>query len=182
MHHIKKLSRFLKYGFYVGAILHILFHFLYFTTSTLIKLAYLNFPNIHHALPVSLEKYLSFSWGHKLLIAFSCLPSNILYSLALFSVAKLLALYEKGIYFSEEAAKRFGNIGKFFILSVIVSIPQEALFTAAVTLHEPAGHRFLRLSFSNHDFTAILFALMIILVGWVMKEASRLKHDQDLTV
>lgn len=181
MRNIQKLSRILKYGFYMGAVFNVVFPFLSFTNKSLIKMLYLS-SNPHLVLPVGVEKYLTFSLSHKVLIGLSTLPANILYSIALLSIAKLLTLYEKGVYFSEETAKRFSDIGKFFIFSVIISFPQEALFTAATTLQEPSGQRLIRLSASNHDFTAILFALMIILVGWVMKEANRLKRDQDLTV
>ena len=64
---------------------------------------------------------------------------------------------------------------------MIVSFPQQALFTAVATMKEPAGTRFFKVIASQQDLSAIMFALMIILVGWVMREAVKIKHDQDLT-
>jgi hypothetical protein len=186
MNNIQKLSRFLKYLFYVGACLNVLIPFLVFTTDKVMRAASLCRVDKwgYHTdnLPVTLERYSSFSLGHKILVGLSAIPAAILYSIALLSIAKLLELYEKGEYFSEKTAKQFGNIGKFFIFSVLITFPQELLFTAITTLKEPSGQRFMSVGISNHDFSSILFALMIILVGWVMREAVKIKKDQDLTV
>ena len=186
MNSIQKLSRILKYAFYMGAGLNVLIPFLVFTNNKVMQIMSLCRADKwgYHTdnLPVTLERYLSFSTSHKILIGLSVLPAAIFYSIALLSIAKLLGLYEKGEYFSERTAKQFGNIGKFFIFSVLVSFPQELLFTAVTTMKEPSGQRFMSVGISNHDFSATLFALMIILVGWVMKEAVKIKQDQDLTV
>jgi hypothetical protein len=136
----------------------------------------------HQSLPVDIDKYIDYSLWHKFFVALSSLPSEILYSIALIFAAKLFECYEKGNYFSLETARKFGNIGKFFIYSVLIGYPQEVLFSYVATMNAPVGHRLIRLSASNHDLSAIMMALMIIVVGWVMKEAVRLKQDQDLTV
>lgn len=186
MNNIQKLSKVLKYAFYAGASLNILIPFLIFTSNKVMHLMTLCQADTwgFHTdnLPVTLERYQSFSIGHKILVGLSTLPAAILYSIALLSIAKLLSLYEKGEYFSEKTATQFGNIGKFFIFSTLANFPQELLFTTIATMNEPRGHRFMSVGISNHDFSAILFALMIILMGWVIKEAVQIKHDQDLTV
>lgn len=186
MKNIQKLSKFLKYAFYVGAALNVLIPFFAFTVDKMRQAASICRAEKwgYHTdnLPVTLERYSSFSIGHKILVGLSSLPAAVLYSIALLSIAKLLELYEKGEYFSEKTAKQFGNIGKYFIFSVLISFPQELLFTAITTMKESSGQRFMSIGISNHDFSSILFALMIILVGWVMREAAKIKKDQDLTV
>ena len=180
MNKIQKLSKFLKYIFYAGAITKILIPVSIFLSHSALLLS--KGHSTHTELPISIDKYLSFSFGHKALVALSALPSEIMYSISLVFIAKLLHLYEKRDYFSLKTARYFGNIGKFFIFSVLVSFPQEILFSYVVTMNEPKGERFIRFSASNHDFSGIMFALMIILVGWVMKEAVKIKCEQDLTV
>lgn len=186
MKNIRKMSQFLKYALYGWAATNVALPFFIFANGTVMKnLSFMvgfDKNNHHSTLPFDVDKYLSFTSGHKFLVALSALPSEIIYSIALIFAAKLFECYEKGHYFSVETARKFGNIGKFFILSVLVSYPQELLFTFVSTMKEPAGERLIRITASNHDVTSIAMALMIIVVGWVMKEAVRLKQDQDLTV
>jgi|GEM_PF-4259017 len=186
MKNIQKLSQFLKYGLYSWSIINVALPFFIFANGKVMKnLSFMvgfDKNNHHNTLPFDVDKYLSFTTGHKFLVALSAMPSEILYSIALIFAAKLFECYEKGNYFSVESAKKFGNIGKFFILSVLVGYPQELLFSFVATMKEPVGQRMIKITASNHDFSAIMLAIMIIVIGWVMKEASKLKQDQDLTV
>tara|TARA_R110002050_G_scaffold54754_2_gene123859 strand:+ start:11943 stop:12503 length:561 start_codon:yes stop_codon:yes gene_type:complete len=186
MKNIQKISRLLKYVLYGWATANVALPFFIFANGKVMEnLSFMvgfDKNNHHTTLPFDVDKYLSFTTGHKFLVALSAMPSEILYSIALIFAAKLFECYEKGHYFSVNAYKKFGNIGKFFILSVLISYPQELLFTFVSTMKEPVGQRLIRITASNHDVTSIAMALMIIVVGWVMKEAVRLKQDQDLTV
>ncbi len=185
MKNIQKVSQFLKYGLYFSAIVNVVWPFFILAHGKIMKnmdvmAGYKG--SVHISLPIELDKYINLSLSHRILTALSSMPSDLIYSIALIFAAKLFECYEKGNYFSIETSKKFGNIGKFFIYSVVIGYPQELLFSFVVTMKEPVGQRLIRITASNHDFSAIMMAIMIVVVGWVMKEAVRLKNDQDLTV
>ena len=117
MNKVQKLSRTLKYAFYIGAFFNIITPFIIYINETVIRLI-INIivttkVTYSDLLPVSLERYLSFSLGHKTLIALSTLPANIFYSLALLFAGRLLSLYAKGEYFQKKPPNDLGKSESF---------------------------------------------------------------------
>jgi hypothetical protein len=95
----------------------------------------------------------------------------------------LFKRYEKGEYFSTYNVGLIRKMGSLMLLKVILSITvYKALISLALTWHKPAGYRMIEMSLSGEDLGNLIVAGLIILISWIMLEASKLKHEHDYTV
>jgi hypothetical protein len=94
---------------------------------------------------------------------------------------RLFSLYQQGIFFTERAACLIRNVGIVMLVWQVIHPIYDLLLTFVVSMSQK-HHHFMGVSFSNHDAADIVFALVIIVVAWVMREAAKLQQDQQLTV
>lgn len=110
-----------------------------------------------------------------------CIPTAINMLLFYFLI-KLFRGYERAEIFTLNNVKYIRNIGWMLLISQLVKPIYEGLITAALTFHNPHGHRYATISFGSTDIMPIVTALIIILVSWIMVEAHKLHDDQQLTI
>lgn len=105
------------------------------------------------------------------------------YILAYILLKKLFATYEQKQIFTAENTQIYKKIGWLAFLNGILVLPiVQALMTAAATLSNPPGHRWISVSLGTPNFEAIACGLLLIVISLVMQEAQKLQEENQLTV
>jgi hypothetical protein len=98
------------------------------------------------------------------------------------NLVKLFKLYQQGKIFLLENVCAIKRIGIALLLSQIVAPFYEAAISAVLTWHNPPGHRVSMASFDGTNVGLLIAAIIILLVSWVMAEACKLQHENEMTV
>ena len=100
----------------------------------------------------------------------------------LYSLIRLFSLYGKGEIFSFNNVRYIRNIGYALLITQIINPLYEGLMGVALTWHNPHGHRFASVSLDQTNLGIIFFALIVILISWIMAEGCKLREEQNLTI
>jgi len=100
----------------------------------------------------------------------------------LYSLIKLFDLYSKGEIFTVNHVKYIRNIGYALLVTQIINPLYEGLIGVALTWHNPHGYRFASVTLDQTNLGIIFFALIIILISWIMAEGCKLREEQQLTI
>jgi len=84
--------------------------------------------------------------------------------------------FQKGTYFTEEAVRRMGSLGRVGLLAAI--IPTFSLRSEGVP---PDVSAWVDIDGSVR-FGGIMVALVLIFLSWILDEARKLKAEQDLVI
>ena len=96
---------------------------------------------------------------------------------------KLFASYEKKRIFTTENTQIYKKIGWLAFLNGILVLPLvQAMMTAAATLSNPPGHRWISVSLGTPNFEAICSGLLLVVISLVMQQAQALQEENQLTV
>jgi len=98
------------------------------------------------------------------------------------SLIKLFKLYEHGKIFVFDNVKAIKHIGIALLLAQIISPFYEAALSAALTWHNPPGHRVSMASFNGTNVGLLTAAIIILLISWVMTEACKLKQENEMVI
>lgn len=121
----------------------------------------------------TLSKILGFS--------ISLIPATIVMIL-FYRLSTLFKNYQMGKVFSQENVFCYKKLGKFLFLLSCVNFLCTGLMSVALSFQNPAGERFLSLSFGMPQILPIIIGLVIIGISYVMEEASRLEEDLRYTI
>lgn len=103
--------------------------------------------------------------------------------ISLYALIRIFKHYQCGEIFNMANARYYRLIGWMFILDgLITKSISDGLLTVAVTLNNAPGHRYITLGFGFINLEAIFCGAVIIVVSWVMLEASKLHEEQQYTV
>ena len=103
--------------------------------------------------------------------------------LSLFGLKSIFRNYQKGEIFSTANARHYKYLGWIFFFDALLIKSLSDMFTVlAVTLTNPPGHRYISLSFGTPNMKALFCGILVIVMSWVMLEASRLHDDQKFTI
>lgn len=103
--------------------------------------------------------------------------------LSLFVLKSIFRNYQKGEIFSTANATQYRRIGWLFVLdALLIKSLSNTLLVLAVTLTNPPGHRYITVSFGAPNMTALFCGILVIVISWVMLEASKLHDDQQFTI
>jgi hypothetical protein len=103
--------------------------------------------------------------------------------IGLYALIKIFQKYRLGEIFNAENARYYRLIGFMFFMDALIAKPiGECLMTLALTLNSPPGQRYIGLSFGSTNIEALFVGAVVIVVSWVMLEASKLHDEQRLTV
>ncbi|MBA3815066.1 MAG: DUF2975 domain-containing protein [Parachlamydiaceae bacterium] len=132
---------------------------------------YVNLSTIHWSLLSKATGFLAQSIG--LLPFFLCL----------FVLKSIFLNYQRGDVFSTINARNYRYLGWLFFLNALLAQPLSNLMVVlAVTLANPPGHRYISLSFGSPNIEALFCGMLVIVISWVMLEASKLHDEQQFTV
>lgn len=132
---------------------------------------YINLSSISWTLPL---KFLGFSADIIGLFPFI---------LSLYILKMIFMNYEKGVIFTSENAFSYKKLGVlFFVYALLIKPLANMLLILAITFTNPVGQRCISISFGTHNFQALFFGFLIIILSWVMHEAHTIQEEQKLTI
>lgn len=110
-----------------------------------------------------------------------CIPM-ILIELIIYFLIRLFKLYQRAEIFSLQNVNYIKNIGYTLLLLQVVRPLCDGVLSGILTLNNPAGHRYIKVTITGTNLSMVLTAFIIILVSWIMVEGCRLREEQQLTV
>jgi len=118
-----------------------------------------------------------------LILAFivSLIPASVAIYGAI-NLKELFKLYEKAIVFSEQNVKCFRRLGYTLIFWVVANLIFVMLISTVLTFNNLPGERMMVAQFRISDFGTLIIGAVVVLVSWVMNEASKLEDEQAYTV
>lgn len=118
------------------------------------------------------------------LLAFSADMINALpFLISLFCLKSLFCNYKSGEIFTVKNAILYRKLGVLYLIDGLLIQPlSHALLVLAVTLSNPAGHRYLSISFGTPNLSSLFYGTLVIIISWVMLEASKISDENKFTV
>lgn len=103
--------------------------------------------------------------------------------LSLFVLKLLFKNYRQGEIFSKGNALLYKYLGWLFFFDALLAKPlSETLSVLLATLQNSPGHRYIAIMFSTPNLEALFCGIIMIVISWVMLEASKLHDEQQFTV
>lgn len=131
-------------------------------------------------LPVDVNKALPLE-TRVLAFLVSLIPTSVaIYGII--NLKKLFKFYEKAIVFSEQNAKCFCRLGYTLIYWVGANFIFSLLISIVLTFNNSSDKRIIVVQFGVSDIGSLIIGAIIVLVSWVMSEASKLEDEQAYTV
>lgn len=117
-------------------------------------------------------------WG----LSISFLFSTSFTLLILYFLICLFKLYEQGEIFTFQSVQYLKKIGYTILVSQIAGLFNDAALSLALTFNNPVGQRATSFGINQNNLFAVITAIMIIFISWIMAEACKLQEDQQYTV
>ena len=102
--------------------------------------------------------------------------------IGLFCLRKIFSNYKAGKIFNVTNAKQYHRIGWLLFLKAFLGPISGALTIWAATMYNLPGHRVLKLSFGTDDMKYLFYGTLILVISWVMHEASKIENEQKFTI
>jgi hypothetical protein len=191
MNRIQKISSYLLLIFGVLLIavpLLSIIQWIFISTKTSDVSGVINFFGIFEKTIQTPEGYVNLSnvsWTPMLqLLGFSADIIGLLpFLISLFVLRVIFKNYQKGEIFSVRNAILYRRLGALFLLdALLIKSLSQTLMVLAVTFTSPPGHRYLTVSFGTPHLTSLFYGILVIIVSWVMLEASKLHDEQKFTI
>ena len=96
---------------------------------------------------------------------------------ALFNLQKLFGLYATGQVFTSETVRCFRNMGWALIIMMPVNILFHSALSVLLSFDHPAGERMLAVSLSSNHLGMAIVGTVIVIISWVMAEATRIAQE-----
>ena len=116
-----------------------------------------------------------------LAIVVSFIPVSVV-TVGLITLKKLFSLYENAVVFSIENVICFRRLGYTLISLVFANAVFITLISLVLSFNNPVGERVIVAEFGVSDIATILIGLVVVIISWVMKEASKMEYEQAHTV
>ncbi len=113
--------------------------------------------------------------------AVTLMPTGVA-MLGAYHLMRLFRLYEQGDIFRASNVRCFRNLARVLVGWFIVGVLHRSLLSMALTLHHPAGQRYITLELGSPDLTALFVGSVLAIIAWVMDEGRKLQEEQDYTV
>lgn len=103
--------------------------------------------------------------------------------ISLFYLKIIFKNYQNGKIFNIKNAVLYRRLGVLFLIDALLISPlNQALIVLAVTLTNSPGHRYLAVSFGTPNLASLFYGIIVIIVSWVMLEASKIYEEQKLII
>jgi len=118
-----------------------------------------------------------------LLLAFlvSLIPASVAIYGAI-NLKELFKFYERGIVFSKQNANCFRRLGYALISWVFANLIFVVLISLVLTFNNLPDERVMVAQFGISDVGTLIIGAVVLLVSWVMEEASKLENELSHTV
>lgn len=108
--------------------------------------------------------------------ALSLIPAG-LGAAALMALARVFGHFARGAIFGLPAIDGLRRVGWFLVAATLARIIVTPLLTVLVTIDNPPGERIFSVSLDSNDVLALLAAVTVLVIAWVMSEARRNADD-----
>ncbi|MFN8771214.1 MAG: DUF2975 domain-containing protein [Neisseriaceae bacterium] len=93
---------------------------------------------------------------------------------------KLSKNYIAGKVFTIQNAKLYQTLGIIYLCDAFLIKPlSDMLISLCITLNNPIGQRMIMISFGIDNLTAIFLAVVLIVIGQIMKLGHKIKEEQE---
>jgi hypothetical protein len=108
---------------------------------------------------------------------------NLPFLVSLFFLKALFSHYQKGDIFSQRNPILYRYLGALYVADALfIKSLSQTLMGLAVTLTYPPGHRYLTISLGTPNLSSLFYGMLVIIVSWVMLEASKLHDEHKFTI
>ncbi len=120
--------------------------------------------------------------AQKLLGFFSNLITVVFSMASLLFLAKLFASMERLQLFARENAQYVKKAGWALLWGQMLYPLSVACLSLSLTYRNPVGHRCISISIGSHELAMIAIGLALLLLSWILEEASVMNEEQQATV
>ena len=111
----------------------------------------------------------------------SLIPTSVaIYGI--FTLRKLFTLYEQGVVFSATNINCIRKLGYSLIAWVIANLIYLPLISVVLTRNNLPGERSISIGIGATDLATLMIGAIVLIISWVMSEASKLEDEQTHTV
>ena len=111
----------------------------------------------------------------------SLIPASVaIYGI--FTLRKLFTLYEQGVVFAATNVVCIRKLGYSLIAWVIANLVYLPLISVVLTRNNLPGERSISAGISISDLATLIIGAIVLIISWVMSEASKLEDEQTHTV
>lgn len=143
----------------------------FFEKMILTPEGYVNLSDVKWTLPLRLLGFISEIIG--------LLP----FLISLVILKSIFKKYKKREVFSTSNAEKYKKLGWLALLEALIIKPLSNTFLiVAVTLSNPPGHRYITINFGTPNLKVLFLGVLIIIISWVMLEASKIHNEQKFTI
>lgn len=100
----------------------------------------------------------------------------------LWQMQGLFGLYMQGETLTLNCTHRILRIGQGLVCLGLVSILTTTLVIAILSLGNPPGQRYLSISFGDGEMRSLLAGGLMVIIGWISKEAARAEEENKAFV
>ncbi len=97
----------------------------------------------------------------------------------LWNVRLLFGAYARGEVFSTVPAAYIRNVGSAMLVNVVLSVLVHSIGSVVLTIDNPAGSRQLTVSLSSNTYLLLMMGGLLVVIGWVMREAARISDENS---
>mgnify|MGYP006280794297 CR=1 FL=1 len=103
--------------------------------------------------------------------------------ISLFLLKRLFVHYRDGEIFTKRNAILYRQLGLLYLIDALLTKSlSQTLMILAVTMTNPPGSRYLSISFGTPNLSSLFYGMLVIVVSWVMLEASKLHDEHKFTI
>lgn len=117
-------------------------------------------------------------WQRLGAVVISSIPLLVL-ARGLLSLRALFTSYANGDYFSAAAATHMEKMGRAVGYWVILNFVCEPLLSLWVTMLEPAGQRFISMSFTSSSIVALFVSACVIIIARILRRAASINQENQ---
>ena len=180
MNKIQKVSRFFRVLFQIGFVITVIAPILlWFLMPHITHVANIAIDVRLSALPKAVHIVHPITWFDRTMGFLIDLIPMITTLGVITCLIRLFRLFERSIVFTQENVKYIKWVGYWLLIKEATVPFYQALMSFALTWHNPAGQQIIAISYKDANFGIILLALIVILVSWIMREATKINEENQ---
>ena len=95
----------------------------------------------------------------------------------LWQIRHLFQLFGAGLYFTVDGSRHLLRFGAALLLAAPAGILTRAIASVLLTIDNPEGSRQLVVQAGSNDYFGVVVGGLLLVVGWVMREAARMDRE-----
>lgn len=103
--------------------------------------------------------------------------------ISLFILKSIFKNYQNSKIFTTQNARSYKHLGWLFLAHACLAKPlSDLLLVGATTLSNPPGQRYLSFGLGTPNLESVFCGSILLVISWIMLEASKLQDEQTLTI